>query len=230
MVRTSLDMAYEERAQQRPYDAGSRFQRGSFRTQNLFSQEITTDFLLRYNRKLTNDFDFSVSFGGSTLNNRYNRDEVRADSLWSPGLYNMANSMGPLLAMPYNSRYRINSFYGLASAGYKSILFLDLTARQDWNSVLATPSRTENAGFFYPSANVSFILSDAVRLPRSINFAKLRFSASSVGSGGTNPYLTSYNYQSAGNLFSGGLQSPSLLTNPDLKPLRTTTYEAGHKR
>jgi len=227
LVRTSLDMGYEQRAQERPYDAGSKFQRGSFRTQNLFSQEITTDFLLKYNRKLNPDFDFSVSFGGSTLHNRYNRDEVRADSLWTPGLYTMANSMGPLLSLPYNSRYVINSFYGLASAGYKNILFLDLTARQDWNSVLATPERTENAGFFYPSANASFILSDAVRLPKSVNFAKLRFSASSVGSGGTNPYLTAYNYQTTGLLFSGGLQNPSLLANPDLKPLRTITYEAG---
>ena len=227
MVRTAVDMSYEERAQQRPYDAGSRFQKGSYRTQNLFSQEITTDFLLKYNSKVSTDFDFSVSAGGSTLHNNYNRDEVRADSLWSPGLYSMANSMGPLVTIPYKSRYVINSFYGLITAGFKNILFLDLTARQDWNSVLATPFRTENAGFFYPSANASFILSDAVQLPRAINFAKLRFSASSVGSGGTIPYLTAYNYQSAGNLFSGGLQNPTLLANPDLRPLRTTTFEAG---
>ncbi|RYZ46694.1 MAG: TonB-dependent receptor, partial [Chitinophagaceae bacterium] len=118
-------------------------------------------------------------------------------------------------------------FYGIASAGYKNILFLDLTARQDWSSVLATPDRSENAGFFYPSASASFVLSDAIKLPRSINFAKLRFSVAGVGSGGTTPYLTAYNYQSAGNLFSGGLQNPTLLANPDLKPLRTTTYEAG---
>ena len=227
MVRTSLDMAYEERAQERPYDAGSKFQKGSYRTQNIFSQEITTDFLLKYNRKVNNDFEFSVTAGGSTLSNHYNRDEVRADSLYTPGLYTMANSMGPLVTIPYNSRYKINSFYGLASAAYKNLLFLDITARQDWNSVLATPSRTENAGFFYPSANASFILSDAVKLPRNINYAKLRFSASGVGSGGTTPYLTAYNYQSAGNLFSGGLQNPPLLANPDLKPLRTITYEAG---
>jgi TonB-linked SusC/RagA family outer membrane protein len=227
MVRTSLDMSYEQRAQERPFDAGSRFQFGSYRTQNLFSQEITSDFLAKYNKKLNSDFDFSISVGGSTLQNRYNRDEVRADSLWSPRNYTYANAKGALVSLPYTSRYKINSFYGLASAGFKNILFFDVTARQDWNSVLATPSRTENAGFFYPSANASFILSDAVQLPRSINFAKIRFSASSVGSGGTIPYLTAYNYQAAGNLFSGGLQNATLLANPDLKPLRTTTYEAG---
>lgn len=227
MVRTSLDMTYEERAQQRPYDAGSKFQKGSYRTQNLFSQEFVADFLLKYNRKINADFDFSVSVGGSSLRNRYTRDEVRADSLWNPGVYNMSNSMGPLVTIPYKSRYAINSFYGLASAGFRNYLFLDVTGRQDWNSVLATPERTANAGFFYPSANVSFIASEVVNLPASINFAKLRFSASSVGSGQTTPYTTAYNYQTAGSLYSGGLQNPALLANPDLKPLRTTTYEAG---
>ncbi|MGB8190554.1 MAG: SusC/RagA family TonB-linked outer membrane protein [Chitinophagaceae bacterium] len=227
MVRTSLDMSYEERAQKRPYDAGSKFQKGSFRTQNLFSQEFSTDFLLKYGRKINKDLDFSVSAGGSTLQNRYNRDEVRADSLWNPGIYTMANSMGPLVTLPYKSRYVINSFYGLASAGFRNYLFVDFTARQDWNSVLATPDRTANAGFFYPSANLSLILSEVVKLPASIDFAKLRFSASSVGSGSTNPYLTAYNYTSAGSLYSGGLQNQTLLANPDLKPLRTTTYEVG---
>lgn len=227
LVRTALDLSYEQRAQERPYDAGSRFQKGSYRTQSLFSQEVNTDFLLRYVKKVNADFDFSVSLGGSTLNNRYNRDEVRADSLVNPGFYAMSNALGPLETIPWKSRYRINSFYGLITTAYKEFLFVDLTARQDWNSVLATPVRTENAGFFYPSANASFILSEVVKMPAAISFAKLRFSASSVGSGGTIPYLTAYNYATAGSFFSGGLQNPTTLANPDLKPLRTITYEAG---
>jgi hypothetical protein len=64
-------------------------------------------------------------------------------------------------------------------------------------------------------------------MPKSISLAKLRFSVSGVGSGGTTPYLTAYNYTSAGSLYNGGLQNPSLLANPDLRPLRTITYEAG---
>jgi len=226
-LRTSIDLAYEMRAQKRPYDAGSKITKGSYRTQNIFSDEASTDFLLRYNKKLNADFDLSVTAGGSALRNLYNKDETRADSLWQPGLYNFANSLGPLVDMPWRSKFGINSLYGIITTGYKRYLFLDLTARQDWNSVLATPERTENAGFFYPSANASFILSDALKLPQSISFAKVRFSASSVGSGGTTPYLTAYNYETAGSLFNGGLRNPSLLANPNLKPLRTITYEAG---
>jgi TonB-linked SusC/RagA family outer membrane protein len=225
-VRTSLDLSYEQRAQERPFDAGSKYQLGSFRTQNIFSQEATTDFLLRYAKKLK-DFDFSVTGGGSALRNTYNKDEVRADSLIYPQIYSMSNAAGPLVTLPYNTKYAINSFYGLVSGAFKNFLFLDLTARQDWNSVLATPTRTENAGFFYPSANLSFIASEVLKLPSSIDFAKLRFSASGVGSGGTTPYRTAYNYTSAGSLYSGGLQNPSILANPDLKSLRTVSYETG---
>ncbi len=226
-LRTSIDLSYEARAQKRPYDAGSKLVKGSYRTQNIFSNEASSDFLIKYNKKISNKFEFNVTGGGSILRNTYNRDENRADSLIYPGVYSFANSAGTIVAMPYSSRYAINSFYGIISATYNKYLYLDLTARQDWNSVLATPERTSNAGFFYPSANMSFVLSDAVKLPVEVNFAKLRFSVSSVGSGGTTPYLTAYNYETAGSLFNGGLQTPGLLANPNLRPLRTITYEVG---
>jgi outer membrane receptor protein involved in Fe transport len=186
---------------------------------------------LKYAKKVSTNFDFSITGGGSTLKNNYRRREVQADNLVYPGLYTMANAAGNLVTLPYEAEWSLNSFYGLFSAGYNKYLYLDLTARQDWASTLATPNRTENAGFFYPSANLSFILSDYTRMPKAINFAKLRFSASGVGSGGTNPYRTSYNYFAAyapnGQLFPGSLQNPTLVPNPNLRPLRTTTYEAG---
>ncbi|MRG47936.1 SusC/RagA family TonB-linked outer membrane protein [Chitinophaga sp. SYP-B3965] len=225
LVRTSVDFGYEQRAQSRPFDAGAKLPFGSYRTQNIFSMERSTDFLLRYNKKV-GDFEFSVTGGGSALRNNYNKDETRADSLVIPGIFSFANSAGPLITIPRRSKYAINSFYGLISAGYKNFLYLDLTARQDWNSVLATPERTENAGFFYPSMNTSFIVSEVVKLPSSIDFAKLRFSVAGVGSGGTEPYFTSYYYDPVIGS-DGELANPTLLANGNLVPLKTVTYEAG---
>ncbi|HET6993935.1 MAG TPA: TonB-dependent receptor, partial [Chitinophagaceae bacterium] len=226
-VRTSIDLSYEERSQQRPYDAGTKYPKGAYRTQNIYSQEESTDFLLRYAKLVRPEFGFTVTVGGSILRNAYNKDEVRADSLTFPGIYTLANAAGPLVTLPYKSKYAINSLYGLITAKFKEILFADFTARQDWNSTLATPTRTDNAGFFYPSANFSFIPSIAFKMPAQVDFAKLRFSVSGVGSGGTIPYYTAYNYTSAGSLYSGGLTNPSILANPNLRPLRTITYEAG---
>jgi TonB-linked SusC/RagA family outer membrane protein len=226
-VRTSLDMGYEQRAQERPYDAGTKYPKGSYRTQNIFSQEVSGDFLLRYNKAINKDITLTGTAGGSMLRNTYRVDEVRADSLNIAGIYTMANAAGTLITLPYNSKYAINSFYGLLSASYKNFLYLDLTGRQDWNSVLATPQRTDKVGFFYPSASASFILSDAFKLPEAISFAKVRVSASSVGSGSTVPYRTSYSYNSAGSTYAGGAQNPTTLPDVNLEPLRTNTYEIG---
>ncbi|HEU4470953.1 MAG TPA: SusC/RagA family TonB-linked outer membrane protein, partial [Flavisolibacter sp.] len=227
-LRTTLDFSYEQRAQERPYDAGSRFPKGSYRTQTLFQQEAGYDFLAKYAKDINKDLNFSITAGGSMQRISFNKEETRADSLTYPGVYSMANTAGPLVSLPYKSKFGINSLYGLFTTSYKDFLYLDLTARQDWNSTLATPFRTANAGFFYPSANFSFILSDAVTLPSQISFAKLRFSASEVGSGGTTPYYTAYNYQTAGSLYiGGGLANPLTLANPNLESLRTVSYEAG---
>ncbi|MES2375484.1 MAG: SusC/RagA family TonB-linked outer membrane protein [Bacteroidota bacterium] len=226
-IRATMDMGYEQRAQQRPYDAGTKFPKGSFRTQNIYSEEAGGDFLLRYNKKINHDFNLTATGGGSMLRNSYNRDEVRADSLVYPGVYSMSNNAGPLVTAPFKSRYAINSFYGLLSTSFKDYLYMDLTARQDWVSTLATSNRTDAVGFFYPSASLSFIASDAFKLPQSIDYAKFRVSLAGVGSGTTTPYQTTFNYVTAGSAYSGGLQNPKTLSNPDLKPLRTTTLELG---
>nr|WP_245999619.1 SusC/RagA family TonB-linked outer membrane protein [Paraflavitalea soli] len=227
MLRTSMDFGYDQRAQERPFDAGSKYRYGSYRTQNIFSMESSADFLLKYTKRIQKDFEFSITGGGSTLKNTYTRDETRADSLIDPGNYTFANAAGPLITLPYKSKVVINSFYGILTTSYKDFLYLDITGRQDWNSALATPQRTENTGFFYPSANLSFVASEAFKLPKDISFLKLRFSASNVGSAQMIPYRTAFYYSSAGSLYGGGLENPGALNNPNLKPLRTITYEAG---
>ncbi|WPV00852.1 SusC/RagA family TonB-linked outer membrane protein [Mucilaginibacter sp. cycad4] len=226
-VRATLDMGYEQRAQQRPFDAGTKYPKGSYRTQNIYSEEQGGDFLLKYNKKITHDINITATAGGSMLRNNYNRDEVRADSLVYPGVYSMANNAGPLVTLPYKSRYAINSIYGLVSTSFKDYLYLDLTARKDWISTLATDIRTDQVGFNYPSASVSFLPSEAFKMPKFIDYAKLRASLAAVGSGSTTPYQTTFNYVSAGSTYAGGLQNPRTLSNPDLKPLRTTTLEIG---
>lgn len=230
MVRASIDKNVDGREQIRPYDAaGSKFAQGSYRVQDINSQEVNGDFLFRYDKKIGNDFNLNASVGGSMLRNQYKKAELRADGLRIPNEYSLTNNLNPLLSVPDTANYRMNSFYGLLSLSYKNYLFLDITGRKDWSSVLATPTRTDNVGFTYPSASLSFVASDYFKLPEAISLAKFRFSASQVGSGGTTPYLTAYNYSlaSSGIYPDSASQNPTLLPNPNLKPLKTTTYEVG---
>lgn len=225
MVRTSMDFSYENRSEQRPMDT-QKFAYGMFRTMNVFAQEINSDFLLKYGRRVGNDFEMSLSAGGSMLKNRYIKDELRANGLQYPQVFTLANSRYALVALPYQSEYNINSLYGLGTISYKNYLFLDITGRNDWNSVLATPASTNNVSFFYPSVNVSAVVSDMFKLPSSISFAKLRGSYAGVGSGGTRTYQNTYTYLTAPN-YSGGLLNPTTLPNENLKPQYTTSYELG---
>ncbi|MFT3823942.1 MAG: SusC/RagA family TonB-linked outer membrane protein [Chitinophagaceae bacterium] len=229
MLRGNLDWMNDKREQDRPFDAGTRLPRGSVRRQNIYSQEKSYDFLARYNTSLSPYIRLGVSVGGSQLWNKYDKTDVRNDGLHLPGIYTMENSEYGLVNYPDTSRYQINSMYGVINLSYKNFLFAEITGRQDWNSVLATPKRTDNVGFFYPSINTGFVLSDVAKLPSVINYAKLRASFAQVGSGGTTPYRTAYTYSLAnGGIYpDSALVSPSTLPNVNLKPLLTSTFEFG---
>lgn len=247
ILRGNLDWMNDKRQQDRPWDAGTRLPFGSTRRQNIYSQEQSFDFMARYNKNLNKDMKLGVMLGASQLKNKYDKSDVRADGLRFPnplpgaikdsvagsspypGMYSLDSSLYGLVYYPDTSRYQINSLYGLANFSYKDYLFVEVTARQDWNSVLATPDRTENVGFFYPSVNTSFILSEVTRMPSFIDYFKLRASYAQVGSGGTTPYRTAYTYPlAAGGIYpDSALLNPTLLPNPNLKPLVTTTFELG---
>lgn len=225
MLRSSLDLSQDSRSQQRPWDT-QKFPEGMYRTQNIYGREVTNDFLVRYNREISSKFEAGLSVGGSRMYNIYNRDELRADKLTYPGIYSFANSKESPVAYPRRMEYAVNSLYGLAQLSYDNVLFLDFTARNDWTSTLATPETAKNTSFFYPSVNVSAVISDMFQMPNSISFIKARGSWSQVGSGGTDPYLTSYTY-TVQEGFPSGLGNPRAIANSELKPLLTTSVEFG---
>ena len=224
MLRTSIDMSNEGRSQQRPKNT-AKFQDGMYRTQNTFSQEITNDFMLKYAR-IVKKFALSGSVGGSMMKNRYNINELRANRLLYPGIFNFSNSKDVPVAYPYKSEFAVNGLYGFVTASYDDFLFVDASGRNDWSSTLATPASTDNVSFFYPSVNASAVLSQKLKLPSFISFLKLRASWAQVGNGGTIPYLTSYTYVSEAT-FPSGLSNPNTIANPNLQSELSTNIEFG---
>ena len=224
MVRTSMDYATEARSQQRPMGT-QKFVDGMFRSQNIFTQEINSDFLARYKRDFGNKFSANISAGGSRLNNRYNKDENRADQLLYPGIYNLANRKNQLVSLPIREEFQVNSLYALAAFEYDRFLFLDGTARKDWASTLAAPGFDNPTGFFYPSVNLSAIISEKVKMPYPVTFVKLRTSMAQVGSGDKTPYRTAYAYLPT--QFTGGQANPTAIANPFLRPIMINSKEVG---
>jgi Outer membrane receptor proteins, mostly Fe transport len=87
--------------------------------------------------------------------------------------------------MPYNVIFhqtidkRIKEgVFGNFQIGYKDMLYLDLSGRNDWASTLAL---TGNQSYFYPAVGLTGIVSQMVELPQAISFAKVRVSSSQTG-------------------------------------------------
>ena len=147
-------------------------------------KQITNDFLIMYNETLNKDFSMNANFGGSRMSQTDHRTFGSADELAVAGVYTLANSRVPLRTTSRDRSKSINSLLGSMQFAYKNAIFLDLTGRNDWSSTL--PS--SNNSFFYPSASLSSVLTDLLKLDsKTLSYAKVRGGWAKVGSD-TDPY------------------------------------------
>ncbi|MCF0063774.1 SusC/RagA family TonB-linked outer membrane protein [Dyadobacter chenwenxiniae] len=218
LVRTGLDMAFEFRSQQRPFSM-TRFPRGSYREQNVFTYESNTDFLLNYKDKIANLIDFTASVGGNAMRQSYDFAGMYADQLAQPGIYQISNSLDQAVADPLKTKKAINSVYAASQFSWDEKIFLDVTGRNDWSSTLPYG----NNSFFYPSLSSSFLLNELFTLPKAISFAKFRASWAQVGND-TRPYQTARYYD---RVYGNSFTNSNTLFNADLKPEITASYEFG---
>lgn len=222
MVRTAMDN-YNDFRPDRTAVSTVGVPNGRYTETTFNFQERNTDFLLTYDFNEVEDWGFSLSFGGNRMDQEKRFETTTAPELLIPGIYNLGNSAAPLITSASRSHRRINSLYGLARFDFKSMVFLDITGRNDWSSTLPA----DNNSYFYPSVAVSGIINEMLELPEFLSLVKVRAGWAQVGND-TEPYqlFNSFGYQRpwAQNL---ALAENSSLKNPQLKPEFTTTYEAG---
>ena len=190
-------------------------------------KQITSDFLVMYNKKLNEKFTLSANFGGSQMKQFSHKTSGYADELAVADVYTLANSRVPLRTLSEDKRKAINSLFGSAQFAYKNALFLDLTGRNDWSSTL--PS--SNNSFFYPSVSLSSILTDLLKLDsKTLSYAKVRGGWAKVGSD-TDPYslLPVLSFGDGWNSSTKYLNQfvPNNLPNAELKPQFATSVELG---
>ncbi|MDF2157263.1 SusC/RagA family TonB-linked outer membrane protein [Algoriphagus sp. CAU 1675] len=222
MVRTGLDTYNELRDRKRAFST-QRFPKGNYREDNVYFTEQNSDFLLTYSEHTKPVWSYSVAVGGNQMRQENRYLQTVAPQLLIPGIYNFTNTAVNLQVSQYNSEKRINSLYGFGQIGYKNILFLDVTGRNDWSSTLPVG----NNSYFYPSATFSAVISDMITFPETISFLKGRVAYAEVGND-TDPYSLSnvYNSQTAWGSIQAKSES-SRLSNADLKPERTAAFETG---
>jgi len=188
------------------------------------------DFLLTaYKDKiLESPLDIQFSIGGT----RWSRDQYGikgSNRNWqNPSLFafNNARSEDVSLLSQFNEiRYnkKINSVYSFLNLDYRDFLFLELGGRNDWSSALPL----DNNSYFYPSASLSFILSEAIQVPFSwLSFVKLRAAYAQTASD-TDPFLLDNVYNTGTFAGQQTASLPTVKPPSGLEPQKANSYEAG---
>lgn len=189
------------------------------------NEEWNYEALLSY-RKKTGDWDIDANIGGNLLRiKRVIYDGATVGGLSIPGFYSLVSSLDRPTVETQTIKLHRNSLFARASFGWRSMLYLDISGRNDWSSALPI----DNNSYFYPSAGVSFVFSElnAIKNITAISFGKLRLSVGQIARD-LEPYNI-YDYYVAGapHGTDAALSTPNAQPNPNLKPNLQTSYEAG---
>jgi len=179
-------------------------------------------------------FNARFSVGTATYYQNNHGMSGRSGNWYYPNMYSFANYTGDIDDPQFNYpssvratesiwRRKTNSVFAFMNLSYKNYAFLELTGRNDWSSTLPAGSNS----YFYPSASLSFVLSDAFAFADSwMNFCKVRVGAAQTASD-CSPYETYFQYNS---FLINGMQAvtyPQPIPPVGLKPQRVNSYEAG---
>lgn len=170
------------RSEKFPYSGtsyGREQAKGDYREDNRELFENNTDVLLTFDKDLTTNFHLNASAGGNIRTFKFVSTYASTDYLNVPGWYNLNNSLNPKRVFNYASDMQVLSAYGFLDFGYGDIANLSVTGRYDKNSSLPVT----NNSFFYPSASLSFVVSELLDMPSYLPYVKLRGSYAYVGSG-----------------------------------------------
>lgn len=199
---------------------------GFYKYYNSADQSLYGDLMVNINKTI-NDFSIGANIGGSFSRTQYDeagfQGGLKAPSnIFTPNAIDYAsasNDNRPIFAL---NKHYINSLFANVELGWRSMIYMTLTGRNDWDSAL---DGTSNESFFYPSVGLSAIISQMVKLPKEISYLKVRGSWASVGSA-ISPNITSkwrYEYNPASQSY----ETVTYKFPETFYPERTNSWEAG---
>ena len=181
MGRTQINSYDIFRSEKFPYSGttyGREQAKGDYREDKRTLFENNTDFMLTYSKAITPAFHLSASVGGNLRTFSYRSSYTTTDYLNVPGWYNMANSLNPVKSYNFNAPMQVLSGYGYVDLSYRDFINLSVTGRVDKHSALPSAKNS----YFYPSASLSVVLSEALELPDFLSYLTVRGSYAKVGS------------------------------------------------
>jgi TonB-linked SusC/RagA family outer membrane protein len=137
--------------------------------------QIYSDLILRYN-KTFGDFGFGLMGGYNYWYSETRYNFMRGSGLTVPNVYNLGVATD-LYASNTDAFNRSQAFFGELNLSYKSFLYFNATARNEWNTAFGKNSKS----FFYPTANLSWIFSEHIPANDILSYGKLRLALSKAG-------------------------------------------------
>ncbi|MCL9805189.1 SusC/RagA family TonB-linked outer membrane protein [Flavobacterium amniphilum] len=185
--------------------------------------EFNYDLMLNFNKNLTPDLNLK-GIAGISLRRQHISSILASTSggLIVPGIYSLSNSLNPVeKPVEFEAKQGVNGYYVSASLGYKDTYYVDATMRRDVASTLPV----NNNEYYYPSVSSSILFSNLVKQDW-LDLGKLRLGYAEVGNDARFAILKD-TYVSVTPFTSPLFSVPNVKNNPNLKPERTKSWEAG---
>lgn len=199
--------------------------------------EINSDLIIGMHKDINKDFKIMGNIGHNVNQRAFQTSSVAtAGGLVIPEFYSTSNSKDAKDASTSSSLRRLWAIWADATLSYKNYVFLTVTGRNDHSSTLGADSRS----FFYPSANLSCVFTEALKIDKKIlNYGKVRVAFAKVGKDPL-PYrlATTYSPYSVSDGYNNsrvdypvnsvaGFSRGNRIGNPNLTPEFTTSTEFG---
>lgn len=221
-LRSGMDFSNDFRTQQKPWYS-TEYKYGYYKEQTVRNFQSNNDWLLSYNNRF-GDFELRVAAGGNAMFKMYQSVTIAAkDGLLENGSYTFSNSRSKPITNPYRNAKAVNSLFGFVNLGWRDMVYLDITGRNDWTSTL----QRANWSYFYPSVSVSVLLNEVFGFRDKapwVDMLKVRGSWASVGND-TDPYQLEDRYTTSD--FAAGFYPTNTILNKHLKPERNESWEIG---
>ncbi len=192
---------------------------------NINYNSYTSNLSAILTHNLSDDFSLSATLGQYAYGYNRKRFTTTGSKFLLDNFFNINNALETTQSNT-DVKYRNYAFYGELTGAYKNFLYLTLTGRNDFSSTLPK----QNQSFFFPSASLSWILSDMADLPDAISFAKLRTSYAIVGKDADVYNIGRYYGLSSSIPFRPQVlqyRASSLIGDENLKPEFNKTFEIG---
>ena len=233
ITRGNVDVADDKRTYFFPVGDASSRANGQFQEDVLDIRNSSLDIIGKANFDLADNINLTATAGWSYNDRKYNRisGNITGFLVNSSKQTTALNTSSEASSFDnYRSFRRSNRGYGVLNLDVANELFLNVSGALESASTI-------DGSFFYPAADVAWVVTESAIQSDAISFAKLRGSWGQVGvqpsahkfetlAEGGFGYST-YSDPLDSNLFGGGFRLDNNLGNPNLEPEIKTEWEIG---